>query len=119
MTEKQHLGGLTLPGYEHVGPFNKIGHATGDPLDDAARRHDIGYSKLEAQGDNPYFKFSDVDQQFLDETKDINTVAGVFSHSIFEVKKELNKIFGTTFLRAHILEQQLTAQHEEDEKHRR
>lgn len=70
---KKRSSGLTLPGYNYLGPFNSLDN--GEPTnesDRAAKVHDEEYAVLQEQyGDfAPYFKFSDADQRFIDASGD-------------------------------------------------
>lgn len=82
--------GLTLPGYNYLGPFNPL--FNGKPVnkaDFAARKHDFGYSDLLNKGHNPYLYFNSHDQTLLDELKDDTSWGGAIAHSVFSVKKAI------------------------------
>lgn len=80
--------GLTLPGYNYLGPFNAQdnGKPT-NPSDAAAQVHDKAYGELLKQGHNPYLKFSDADQKFIDTVG--TDWGGRIGKAVFQAKKFL------------------------------
>lgn len=80
---------LTLPGYRYLGPGNKLNK--GDPKgvsDSAARTHDVGYDLIQKGGHNPYIRWSDADQRFIDEASSWD-IGGFLGKQWFRKKKVL------------------------------
>lgn len=87
-TNKAQKSGLTLPGYRYLGPFNSL--FSGKPTnkaDEAARRHDLGYSDLLEKGENPYLYFNEHDVNLIEDLRGDNTFGGVLARSVFQVKR--------------------------------
>nr|QTE03915.1 MAG: capsid protein [Phoenicopteridae parvo-like hybrid virus] len=86
--------GLTLPGYNYLGPFNS--EDNGEPTnasDRAARKHDAMYKQLSNKHGflAPYFKFSKADEDFIKETGD--DYGGRWGKRFFEFKKRFASSF--------------------------
>nr|WUV29660.1 capsid protein [Bovine parvovirus 1] len=82
--------GLTLPGYNYLGPFNSLfAGAPVNKADAAARKHDFGYSDLLKEGKNPYLYFNTHDQNLIDELKDDTSFGGKLARGVFQIKKAL------------------------------
>lgn len=58
-------------------------------LDSAAKDHDIGYSKLQEQGLNPYFIYNQADQDFQERIKTDKSFEGNLARGLFQLKKNL------------------------------
>nr|ANN02912.1 structural protein [Ungulate bocaparvovirus 6] len=85
---KAKKSGLTLPGYKYLGPFNSL--FAGKPVnkaDEAARRHDLGYTDLLDKGHNPYIYFNDHDEQLIQDLQTDRTFGGILAKSVFSIKK--------------------------------
>lgn len=77
--------GLTLPGYNYLGPFNSLDN--GEPTnasDQAAKEHDEEYGRMGARA---YFLFNDADEKFIRNTG--NDVGGRLGRFAFQIKKKL------------------------------
>lgn len=86
-TNKAQKSGLTLPGYRYLGPFNSL--FSGKPVnkaDEAARKHDLGYSDLISKGENPYLYFNEHDVNLIEDLRGDNTFGGILARSVFQVK---------------------------------
>lgn len=80
--------GLTLPGYNYLGPFNDVDDTPPtNKTDAAARKHDIEYSKL---GKRAYYTYSKADEDFLNEIKDHKGVGPTIARKVFQAKKRLS-----------------------------
>nr|UVF58812.1 MAG: VP1 [Ecsensius stictus parvovirus] len=83
--------GLTIPGYNYLGPGNSLD--SGPPLnslDELAKTHDEGYQKILDSGHNPYTHWSKTDQDFLDGIhKEDLSVGKVVAGGLFGLKKAL------------------------------
>ncbi len=78
--------GLTLPGYNYLGPFNDLNNGPPtNPTDAAAKRHDEAYDKLQKEGVNPYTTYNDADEAFIQEVE--NDIGGLIGKSVFKAKK--------------------------------
>lgn len=78
---------LTLPGYNYLGPFNKLNK--GKPTnksDKAAFKHDVAYGRLQRKGINPYWTFNDADRDFINEVG--TDWGGKIGKSVFQLKKK-------------------------------
>lgn len=87
-TNKAKKSGLTLPGYRYLGPFNSL--FSGKPVnkaDEAARKHDLGYSDLLSQGENPYLYFNEHDVNLIEDLRGDNTFGGILARSVFQIKQ--------------------------------
>lgn len=87
--------GLALPGYNYLGPFNSLDN--GEPVnqsDRAAQRHDVMYKQLQEKygGFAPYYKFSQADQDFIDQASD-DDFGGRWGRRFFEWKKRFAPTF--------------------------
>lgn len=85
---KAKKSGLTLPGYKYLGPFNSL--FAGKPVnkaDEAARRHDLGYTDLLDKGHNPYIYFNEHDEQLIQDLQTDRTFGGILAKSVFGIKK--------------------------------
>ena len=79
--------GLTLPGYNNLGPFND----PGVPLtksDLSALTHDKKYGIL---GKRAYWTFNQADQDFLEEIEEETDVGAVIAKKVFKGKKKLSE----------------------------
>lgn len=87
---KWFASGLTLPGYNYLGPFNADdnGEPTGKS-DAAAKKHDDMYKLLQREHGffAPYFKFSKADEQFIQDASD-DDYGGRWGKRFFEWKKK-------------------------------
>nr|WDW25825.1 MAG: capsid protein [Canine parvovirus] len=94
---KAKKSGLTLPGYNYLGPFNSLfnGKPT-NKADEAARKHDFGYSDLLREGKNPYLYFNKHDQTFLDDLKDDYSFGGLLGKAVFKIKQAVAPSLGDT-----------------------
>lgn len=80
--------GLTLPGYNYLGPFNaEFNGLPRNPSDQAAQEHDAGYKKLRASGLNPYLSYNDADEDAS--TKWQSDYGGRIAKWVFSKKKQL------------------------------
>lgn len=64
MLYKKRKRGLTLPGYNYLGPFNS--EDNGEPTNESdrvAKRHDQGYKLLQLSGRNPYIEWNNADAE--------------------------------------------------------
>lgn len=87
---KAEKSGLTLPGYKYLGPFNSL--FSGKPVnkaDEAARRHDFGYSDLLKEGKNPYLYFNEHDVNLINDLRDDTSFGGILARSVFQVKQAI------------------------------
>lgn len=91
----QNKKGLTLPGYNYLGPFNSLfnGKPT-NKADEAARKHDLAYSDLIKQGQIPYLFFNKADQSLLDELQSDNSFGGNLARAFFHTKKTIATVLG-------------------------
>lgn len=89
-TRHPYKKGLTLPGYNYLGPFNGLrnGPPT-NPSDAAAQRHDKSYAEIaKTHGAiTPYIKYNDADETFVNEARD--DWGGRLGKSFFRIKKRL------------------------------
>lgn len=78
--------GLTLPGYNYLGPFNSLDN--GEPTnksDRAARKHDWKYKDIQDKGLNPYTSYNKADEEFI---KEVGwDVGGVLGYGAFQLKR--------------------------------
>lgn len=84
-SESKKKKGLTLPGYNNLGPFNELN----TPLkksDAAALLHDIEYGKL---GKKAYWTFNQADEDFLKEIENEKDIGASIAKKVFGVKKKL------------------------------
>lgn len=81
--------GWTLPGYKYLGPFNSLnlGQPT-NPLDAAARKHDIAYTDQINKQLYPYLFFNKADQELIDSAKNQPGLAAYLTHFFFSLKKK-------------------------------
>lgn len=81
--------GWTLPGYKYLGPFNSLnlGEPT-NPLDAAARKHDIAYTDQINKQLYPYLFFNKADQELIDAAKTQPGLAAYLTHFFFSLKKK-------------------------------
>lgn len=89
--------GLTLPGYNYLGPFNDLDN--GEPTnkaDQAARKHDFAYDQLIKEGVNPYLSFNKADQDLIDELQSDSSFGGNLARAFFHVKKQFAPELGGT-----------------------
>lgn len=87
-TNKAKKSGLTLPGYRYLGPFNSL--FSGKPVnkaDEAARKHDLGYSDLLEKGENPYLYFNEHDATLIQDLQEDRSFGGILARSVFKVKQ--------------------------------
>ena len=77
--------GLTLPGYNNLGPFNDLDTPT-NPSDAAAYTHDVKYGIL---GKRAYWTYNQADEDFLDEIKDNTDYGAKIARGVFKTKKFL------------------------------
>jgi hypothetical protein len=86
-TNKKRNKGLTLPGYNYLGPFNDVDDTPPtNKADAAARKHDIAYTAL---GKRAYWTFNQADEDFLEEIKDETDYGAKIAKVVFEHKKKL------------------------------
>lgn len=84
---KKRNKGLTLPGYNYLGPFNDVDDTPPtNKADAAARKHDIGYTAL---GKRAYWTFNQADEDFLEEIKDETDYGAKIAKVAFKTKKKL------------------------------
>lgn len=84
---KRPKKGLTLPGYNNLGPFNELN----TPLkksDAAAAQHDIKYGII---GKRSYWTFNQADEDFLEEIKDETDYGARIAKKVFGAKKKLSE----------------------------
>ncbi|GLE06871.1 hypothetical protein PINS_up016540 [Pythium insidiosum] len=77
--------GLTLPGYNYLGPFNSLDN--GEPTnqsDAAARDHDREYGRI---GKRAYFFYNEADEKFMRNTG--NDIGGKIGRAVFSIKKKI------------------------------
>ena len=98
--------GLTLPGYNYCGPFNKedAGEPTND-LDRACRTHDRAYSKM---GNKAYWQYSRADQKLYNRAS-WKTVGGALVKTFFGAKKLIAPKMSMTTSQYHAYRQALAA----------
>ena len=83
-----HGRGLTVPGYNYLGPFNEL--KAGPPvneLDSAAQEHDAKYAKMLLRGENPYLSYNSADQAMLDKTEKMEGILPFFVSAVWRVKR--------------------------------
>ena len=86
MLGKRKRRGWTAPGYNYMGPGNPLDN--GPPVnqnDYASMIHDRKYQKILDNKDNPYFKWSDADEQWLKDTT--WSGFGIAGKAFFHAKK--------------------------------
>ncbi|AVR53759.1 capsid protein 1 [Desmodus rotundus dependoparvovirus] len=86
----QKKRGWVWPGYKYLGPGNSLDK--GEPvnaLDAAARLHDIGYSRLQEKGVNPYLLYSSVDADFQSAIQTDKSFEGNLARGLFQLKRRL------------------------------
>lgn len=77
----------TLPGYNYLGPGNKLNKGEPTNYNDAvARAHDHAYDSYLKKRQNPYTQWSDADESFLKQIK-YNDYGGVLGGGFFHAKK--------------------------------
>lgn len=84
---KRPKTGLTLPGYNNLGPFNELN----TPLsksDADALMHDIEYEKL---GKRAYWTFNQADEDLIEKLKDETDIGAKIAKNVFETKKKLSE----------------------------
>lgn len=89
-------GDWTVPGYNYLGPGNRLDDYPATNEDDAAAlTHDKAYDEYISQGQDPYWNYNEADQEFLDKVG--TTYPGKLAWAIFQLKKGLSKaqILGT------------------------
>lgn len=80
--------GLTLPGYNYLGPFNSLNNGPPtNPSDAAARLHDVMYKRYQRSGGNPYITYIDADDEFLSSVQ--SDFGGKVGSWFFNAKKRL------------------------------
>lgn len=86
---RRESNGWTLPGYKYLGPFNglNLGEPT-NPLDAAARKHDIAYTDQINKKLYPYLFFNKADQDLIDAAKTQPGLAAYLTHFFFSLKKK-------------------------------
>jgi len=85
--------GLTLPGYNYLGPFNAADN--GNPTnasDRIAKKHDQGYAMLQKEGKNPYIEYNDADEQAIQSWDSQTDVGGRIAKAVFRGKRGLASI---------------------------
>jgi len=89
----KYFKGLTLPGYNYLGPFNgnNNGESTNES-DRAAKKHDDTYKQYKGNAIVPYVRFTDSDQDFINEVK--NDWGGQLGKDWFEKKRKFNEFIG-------------------------
>lgn len=94
-SEKEYIPrkrGYVLPGYNYLGPGNDLnGGKPTNSSDAAARRHDIAYGEYEKKGHNPYLKWNQADQRFIDQAS-WKDYGGFLGKSFFYAKKAASRI---------------------------
>lgn len=84
-----------LPGYNYLGPFNKLDSGEPrNPTDEEAKKHDLGYHYYLNKGENPYYRWSDVDEKFLRGIKGRSDYGAYVARGVFEAKKFLTDKLG-------------------------
>lgn len=84
---KHYYGDYTLPGYNYLGPGNRLDKGPPTSRNDAvALKHDIGYQDLIDQGKDPYYNWNDADETALAEF-DFSDFGGAAGKSYFRLKK--------------------------------
>jgi len=97
---KKNPGNLFYTYGNYTGPGNRTDpeylrkYRPVDRLDRAAKFHDLAYQKYQKQGRNPYFRFSEADQLFLDRVSRIPGIPARVASGAFQVKKAVNSLFG-------------------------
>lgn len=84
-TKKQK--GLTLPGYNNLGPFNDLN----TPLkksDADALMHDLEYGKI---GNRAYWTFTQSDEDLIEALKDEKDYGAIIAKNVFKTKKKLSE----------------------------
>jgi hypothetical protein len=84
-TKKQK--GLTLPGYNNLGPFNDLN----TPLkksDADALMHDVEYGKI---GNRAYWTFTQADENLIEALKDEKDYGAIIAKNVFKTKKKLSE----------------------------
>jgi hypothetical protein len=79
--------GLTLPGYNNLGPFNEINTPLSES-DANALLHDIEYTKL---GKRAYWTFNQADQDFIEATENAPDYGAKLGNAYFKTKKKLSE----------------------------
>lgn len=92
-TRKKKLlsSGLTLPGYNYLGPFNAVDNGPPlNPSDRAAQLHDAAYAKLQQKHGflAPYIYSSDADDDFIEAAQD-DDYGGRWGKRIFNWKRQV------------------------------
>ncbi|AVR53745.1 capsid protein 1 [Opossum tetraparvovirus] len=96
-------GGLTLPGYNYVGPGNPLDNGPPQgPVDEAAQRHDQRYDELLGHGDVPYLNSHGADQMMSEELKEaeekgqlsnpVDAVVGNAARALWHAKDLANQV---------------------------
>lgn len=79
-------GDWTLPGYNYLGPGNKLDKGPPTNNNDAVSlQHDIAYGDYEAKGEDPYTLYNRADAQWLTDA-DVHDYGGVLGHIAFGAK---------------------------------
>lgn len=93
--------GNRFPTYgNYTGPGNRTDpdylrqHRPVDRLDRAAKFHDLAYKQLQKEGRNPYFRFSEADQRFIDRVSHQSGWASRLASGVFKAKKAVNIALG-------------------------
>ena len=79
---KERSWDLSLPGYKYLGPGNRLDK--GEPnneSDRVAKKHDEEYDKHIKAGHNPYVKWSDADEEFIQKAK--NDYGGLLGECLY------------------------------------
>ena len=80
-------GDWSVPGFNYMGPGNKMDKGPPTARDDAVSlEHDVEYGKIEKEGVNPKWVWSDADEKFVNEIKDTKTGRWI-SKPYFQAKK--------------------------------
>lgn len=82
--------GLTLPGYNYLGPFNARNNGPPtNPSDQTAQTHDDEYQELQQRGANPYRYYNQADADA--DSGWGSDIGGRTAKRVFRIKKELAK----------------------------
>lgn len=79
--------GLTLPGYNNLGPFNDL-NVPLTKSDADAVMHDIKYGKL---GKRSYYTFTQADEDFLNDIENETDIGARIAKKVFKAKKKLSE----------------------------
>lgn len=101
-SDREPHKGLTLPGYNYVGPGNPLDNGPPQgPVDEAAKHHDERYEELLSHGDIPYLKGHGADELMTKElisaeedgkiSNPVDSVVSNAARALWEGKKVVNQ----------------------------